>query len=192
MKADDPVDGELVEEETISYVEDHGIRQIPLLPPAPVDEQALGEPVPEVQVLWTEEGVREHLTMFGEGMHMLIGQGETDWKMVKQDLDRMAPPLTRIANQYEALARFAAVSDPLLLAYGTILYSYRSVLQTRDAKLAKQEAAERLQPQQGRWERVPDEDQEQDVAFYESQNGGRADRLLDPDRLERERRANEG
>jgi hypothetical protein len=101
--------------------------------PPPIDEEAK----------WEEEGVREHLKMAGEGLHLAFGVAEKDWEMSKKDLDRMAGPLTRILNRYEPTARAAVVSDPILLGYGTTMYAYRSLLQRRAVRIAEREAAER-------------------------------------------------
>jgi hypothetical protein len=93
-------------------------------------------------IRWEEAGVREHLTMLGSGVHELWGKAESDWVMSEKDLGRIAPPLTRILNRYEPTARAAIASDPILVAWGTGLYSYRSILQARAAVAEKREAAE--------------------------------------------------
>lgn len=143
----------------IDYVEAHGAGSVPMLPPPPDgqagDAQLVGEPVAAEG--WVEEGVREHLVMGGEMLHAFIGVSDEDWKMSERDLERMAPPLTRILNRHEALARAAAFSDPILFTWGAGLYSYRSVLQARAARMdaaeaqAQQDAVER--PHEAYYER---------------------------------------
>jgi hypothetical protein len=75
--------------------------------------------------------------------------------MSERDLERIAPPLTRILNRYEPTSRLAVASDPLLLGYGMTMYSYRSVLQARAAMAAQREAAEQPEGGGGTYEAVP-------------------------------------
>jgi len=134
------------EPEPLSYVEDHGagIPEIGDKPPAGVEPTGPGAEL-EVRAAdpeaWLEESVREHLTLMGSGLHMLFGgETETAFEMSKKDLQRIAPPLTRILNRHESLAAWGVISDPLLLAEGSVLYAGRSVLQVRAAKQKREEA----------------------------------------------------
>jgi hypothetical protein len=66
-------------------------------------------------------------------LHMLAGVAEKDWLMTVADLDRIAPPLTRIANRYEPALRLSPLADPLLVAHGFALYGWRSALERKRA-----------------------------------------------------------
>lgn len=132
--------------DVIDYAEEPGpgIAEIHQLP--------VGEQINDVELVdgqaqaveegWLEESVREHLKMVGSGLHLIFGEGETDFEMSTKDEERMAPPLTRMLNRYEPLRRAAEYSDPVLFGYGATMYMYRSMLQRRDAALEKREAAE--------------------------------------------------
>lgn len=104
-----------------------------------VDEQALAE---EIKLLpgWERETVEQFLSGTGHGLHMLIGAGEKDWLLTRTDLDRIAPPLTRILNRYEPAMRASVYADPLLVAHGLGLYGWRSALQRQAALRARAEA----------------------------------------------------
>lgn len=124
--------------------------------PAAGEEVALAEPMLAPEEKWIEEGVREHLKMVGSIGHELVGKAESDWVMTERDLERIAPPLTRILNRYEPTARLSAASDPLLLGYGTTMYAYRSMLQRRAALAEEREAAEAgIEHDVGGYEEVP-------------------------------------
>jgi hypothetical protein len=66
----------------------------------------------------------------------MAGVGEQDWLYTELDLAAIAPPLTRICNRYEPIARFAKYSDPLTLAFAFGAYGVRS-LEERQAVLAE-------------------------------------------------------
>jgi hypothetical protein len=85
-----------------------------------------------------EEQIRSALRNLGDGAHAVIGVGELDWCMTQTDLERIAPPLTRIVNRYPALAAAAGHSDELAVAIGTGLYTWRSLLE-RQAVLRARE-----------------------------------------------------
>lgn len=136
------------------YVEQEPPPQQAALPPGD-EEVVLGEPVVATEAKWEEEAVSEHLKMVGSGIHELWGKAEKDWEMTQRDLERIAPPLTRILNRYEPTARLAVASDPLLLGYGMTMYSYRSILQARAAVAAEREAAEAHESDVGGYEAVP-------------------------------------
>jgi hypothetical protein len=130
--------------EEIDYVEHHG-PGIPQLPAGdPLEEQQLldgaGEPLSGYPG-WEQESVEQFLSGTGHGLHLLIGAGEKDWLMTRTDLDRIAPPLTRILNRYEPSLRASVYADPLLVTHGVALYAWRSTLQ-RQAAL-RQRAQER-------------------------------------------------
>jgi hypothetical protein len=118
-------------------------------PPPPSGPAALS--VPELVPAVDEQQIRDLLLTGGDGLHLLFGVGELDWVMTQRDLERIAPPLTRIINRYEPLARVAGQSDFLLVAFGSGMYAWRSmlerqaVLQAREAEQAGQEA--RLVPE---------------------------------------------
>lgn len=134
------------EPQVIGYVEDHTAG----IPPIS-DEQLAADPGAGMELAqpaapeegWLEESVREHLSIFGSGLHMLFGgESEKAFEMSQKDLQRIAPPLTRILNHHESLAAFGVISDPLLLAEGTVLYAGRSVLQVRAARQKLEEERE--------------------------------------------------
>jgi hypothetical protein len=121
-------------EREIDYVEGPG-PGIPELPPgAPVDEQFAAEQQP-IDALpgWEQETVEQFLRGAGAGLHMLAGVCERDWLMTQADLERIAPPLTRIANRYEPVLRLSPMADPLLVAHGFALYGWRSALERKRA-----------------------------------------------------------
>lgn len=93
-------------------------------PAAPeVDEPEL--PVDE----WDEKRIREVLTFQGECTHHLLKAGAEDtatWKQTKQDLDSIAPPLTRILNRYDMTRAAAAAGDEILLAAALGRYGIRN------------------------------------------------------------------
>ena len=80
----------------------------------------------------------------GDLAHAGIGVGQLDWVMTDTDQDRIAPPLTRIINKHEQLARIASRSDELSVAVGAGLYTWRSLLE-REAVL-KVKRAEQAAP----------------------------------------------
>lgn len=86
-----------------------------------------------------EAKVRAVLFNVGDGVHAVAGVGEYDWVMTQRDLDRIAPPLTRILNRYDTTRAIAAYSDELAVALGVGLYGWRSALE-RVAVLRAQEA----------------------------------------------------
>jgi hypothetical protein len=151
----------------LDYVEESGPGVVDLSQ-APAEEQvpADGMVVEAPPQLWEQETIEKFLQGTGVGLHMLAGAGEKDWLMTKADLERIAPPLTRIANRYEPLARLSPYGDPLLVAHGFALYGWRSAL---ERKRAMRDAEEEAGPGDG-YERVDvDEpiDQEQDVGVDE-------------------------
>lgn len=121
-------DGQTVE---LEYVEQAG-PGIPELPPGPPPAAAVDPPI-EPQILWEQEQIETFLKGTGEGLHMLAGVAEHDWRMTQKDLERIAPPLTRIANRYEPVLKLAPVADPLLVAHGFALYGWRSALERQRA-----------------------------------------------------------
>lgn len=104
---------------------------------------------------WSQEHFETVLSGFGSGMHMLLGQTDQDWLMTKEDLDRIAPPMTRIANRWQPALRASTYADPFLVAYGLTLYTWRSMLERaramRDAEPAPDPDAPRA-----RYERSPE------------------------------------
>jgi hypothetical protein len=98
---------------------------------------------PEVLPGWQPEAISTFVSGFGAGVHLLIGQTEQDWLMTRKDLERIVPPLTRIANRWEPALKLSPIADPLLVAHGFALYGWRSALEAkraaRDAELAERE-----------------------------------------------------
>jgi hypothetical protein len=154
----------------LDYVEEHGpgIPELPAGPPIaqdepeqPVDERALPG--------WEQETIEQFLRGTGAGLHMLAGVGERDWLMTQADLERIAPPLTRIANRYEPALRLSPIADPLLVAHGFALYGWRSALERKRAQRDGEEA----EPRGDGYERV-EASEEGDLEGEESaasQNG---------------------
>jgi len=99
--------------------------------PAPDDQQALPGEYPG----WEQETVEQFLMGLGAGVHMMIGAAEKDWLMTQRDLERIAPPMTRIANRWEPALRLSPFADPLLVAHGFALYGWRSALERSRALL---------------------------------------------------------
>lgn len=123
----------------IDYLEEGGpgIPELAEGPPAP--DVPVGEDGPPLLPGWEQETIETFLQGTGAGVHMLIGQTERDWLMTKKDLERIAPPLTRIANRWEPALRLSPIADPLLVAHGFALYGWRSAL---EAKRAQRDAEE--------------------------------------------------
>lgn len=159
------------------YVEETGPGVVDLSQVPPEEEQLpLEGEVVEPAQLWEQDTIEKFLQGTGVGLHMLAGVSEKDWLMTKTDLERIAPPLTRIVNRYEPLARLSPYGDPLLVAHGFALYGWRSALERkralRDAEkeLAHGDGYERIQDSAEEEELVVDIDQEPGggLAFPES------------------------
>jgi hypothetical protein len=140
---DSSADGAAGAFDEIDYVEQRGpgipeITAPPALPAGELDQQP--EPA-SIYPGWEPETVEQFLSGTGHGLHLLIGAGEKDWLMTRTDLDRIAPPLTRILNRYEPSLRASVYADPLLVAHGLGLYGWRSALQRQAALRARAEQA---------------------------------------------------
>jgi hypothetical protein len=85
---------------------------------------------------WEEDTIEALLRLKGRALHAAIGVGENDWQYTALDLAAIAPPLARICNRYEPIARLAKHSDPLVLAFAFGGYGVRS-LEERRAVLAQ-------------------------------------------------------
>jgi hypothetical protein len=96
-------------------------------PPQPV------LPIPDV----SEDQIRSALANGGDMLHALVGIGEYDLVMTQADLDRIAPPLTRIVNRYEPLQAVAGHSDEAAVAIGFGMYGWRTALERRAVKHAR-------------------------------------------------------
>ncbi len=154
----------------VDYVAEAG-PGIPELPPGePVVEQLATEDQTPAYPGWEEETVEQFLKGTGAGLHLLLGAGETDWYMTRTDLDRIAPPLTRILNRYEPSLRASEYADPLLVAHGFGLYGWRSVLAQRQA-VRRREQAEREQDGYVEPGQEPEEAQEEVTDAIEVQPG---------------------
>lgn len=118
-------------------------RQTP--PEAPTEEaQGIGAFAAE----WEQEQVSDWLKNTGALMHAGFGVGEHDWEMTRADLERIAPPATRILNRYQFTKAIAAYSDPAAVAIGTGLWGWRSTLERIAVLQAAREAEEGAQPAQ--------------------------------------------
>jgi hypothetical protein len=127
----------------IDYVEEAGPGVLDLSE-APTEEHVpAADVVVEPPQLWEQETIETFLRGLGVGLHMIAGAGEKDWLMTKADLERIAPPLTRISNRYEPVLRLSPYADPLLVAHGFALYGWRSTLERKRALRDAQENAER-------------------------------------------------
>jgi hypothetical protein len=126
-----------VSELEIDYLEPGagpGITELPeVLDAPPAGERIAGAPDPGLPG-WELEHIEQFLKGTGAGIHLLIGQDERDWLMTKADLERMAPPLTRIANRWEPALRLSPLADPLLFTYGAVLYVWRNALEMQRRK----------------------------------------------------------
>jgi hypothetical protein len=78
---------------------------------------------------WEQEHFETVLLGIGSGVHMLIGQGETDFLMTQEDLRRIAPPMCRIANRWEPALRASVYADPILVGYGLTVWAWRGALE---------------------------------------------------------------
>lgn len=131
------------EVDELDYLEETG-PGIPELPAGDAEHQrysAGGEPVP-VLPGWEVETIQTFLQGTGAGIHMLIGQTDNDWLMTRKDLERIAPPLTRICNRWEPALRLSPIADPLLVAHGFALYGWRSALEAKRAQRDQEAEAE--------------------------------------------------
>jgi hypothetical protein len=87
---------------------------------------------------WEEQQLRDLLRGLGDGAHAVAGVGDADWAFIEADLDRIAPPLTRIMNRVPVLQAAAEKSDPLAVGIGFGLYGWRSAIERRTV-LAREE-----------------------------------------------------
>ena len=143
----------------LDYVEERG-PGIVELPEGGAEESREAEVDGRAAVLpaypgWDQEAVEQFLRGTGAGIHMLIGAAERDWLMTEKDLERIAPPLTRICNRWEPALRLSPLADPLLVAHGFALYGWRSALE-RQRALRDEEIAQESAPG-ARYERPPEE-----------------------------------
>jgi len=129
----------------LDYIEEDagpGIAEIPSdleLRGTPGEEQGADAPA-EALPGWEQETIEQFLRGTGAGLHMLAGKAERDWLMTEKDLERIGPPLTRIANRYEAVVKLSPMADPLLVAHGMALYGWRSALEAKRAQRDAEEA----------------------------------------------------
>jgi hypothetical protein len=110
----------------------------------PGSEPDLAGFAPEV----SEDQIRGVLLNAGDGLHAVVGVGDLDWVMTETDLERIAPPLTRIVNRYPALAAVAGHSDEVAVSIGAGLWTWRSLLERR-AVLRARESDEPAAPLSG-------------------------------------------
>ena len=103
------------------------------------------EPIPLIEI--SEEQVRGVLRAQGALLHgtAAVEKDSTEWVYLQADLDAIVPPLTRIVNRYDVLARAMAHGDFLAIALGMAGYGKRS-LEERAAGLARAQAAVAAEP----------------------------------------------
>ena len=136
--------------EPLEYVEGPGpgVTELPEL--ATADEVLHAPGAPREYPGWRREHIDIFLQGFGSGLHLLLGQGEEDWLMTQTDLERIAPPLERMANRYEPTLRASEYADPPQAAFGITLYTWRSLLEAarakKDAEAAQGDAAHYERP----------------------------------------------
>lgn len=120
----------------LDYIEDSGpgVAELPAAGEVARDALPAGAPVEPTYPGWEEATVETFLKGTGAGVHMLIGQTENDWLITEKDIERIVPPLTRIANRWEPALRLSPVADPLLVAHGLALYGWRSALEAKRAQ----------------------------------------------------------
>lgn len=109
-------------------------------PPQP-EPEAPAEPEFEPVIEWNPEVIEHLLKMKGQALHGAFGVAEADWLYTSADLEAIAPPLTRIANRYDAVRRLAKHADPLAVLVGLSGYSRRSLRERREV-LEEEEAEE--------------------------------------------------
>lgn len=143
-KAEDPAAASFAGSSTNSpYVAGPGPGFDSSIPPPP-PPQAGEEPELSAFALgWEESQVHDWLLNAGDLAHAGFGIGESDWAMTKADLERIAPPMTRILNRFEPSRAIAAYSDPAAVAMGFGMYGWRSALE-RTAVLRARERAKDL------------------------------------------------
>jgi len=126
----------------IDYVENGtgpGITELPSGVETPPGDAARGV-VLDTPPGWEQEHIEQMLKGIGAGVHLLLGQNEREWLMTKEDLERMGPPATRIANRWEPALRLSPYADPVLFTYGAVLYVWRNAL-TMERRKKDQRAA---------------------------------------------------
>lgn len=86
--------------------------------------------------------MRELLALQGEITHAFLAAGPDDddtWLQTDKDLGAIAPPLTRIANRYDALRAAAVAGDEILLASAVSRYAARNYIKRRRYLAAQQD-----------------------------------------------------
>lgn len=146
--------------EEIDYLEESGgpgISELPERVEIPADDVAGAQEVPQYPG-WDQETIEVFLKGTGVGIHQLIGQTEKDWMMTEKDLERIGPPLTRIANRWEPALKLSPIADPLLVAHGMALYGWRSALEAKRAQRDREEEIDVPRAGYARGPILPDED----------------------------------
>jgi hypothetical protein len=92
---------------------------------------------------WQEEQLRDWLRNAGALAHAGFGVGQHDWEFVQADLDRIAPPLTRIFNRWQPSRAAAAYSDPAAAGVGFFMYGWRSTVERTAVLKQRRDAEER-------------------------------------------------
>lgn len=114
----------------------------PDIAPPQHEEQRSGAPAgagAEWTEEWDEDKLRSWLTNVGDGLHEAFGIADRDLAMTQKDLERIAPPLSRVLNRYEPTRAAAQFSDPAAVALGFGMYGWRTTLERVAAKRAREE-----------------------------------------------------
>lgn len=117
------------------FIADAGPQFDPEAAPAPPPPPPVDAPLEQLAE-WEETAIRSLLGVKGRVLHAAAGAAEQDWLYTELDLDAIAPPLTRIANRYEPVRRYAGFSDPVMVFIGMAGYATRSLVEARQAREA--------------------------------------------------------
>lgn len=96
---------------------------------------------------WREDTVRSLLVTQGNVTHALLKVGPEDtetWKQTEEDLNAIAPPMTRLLNRYDVTRAAAAAGDEIAL--GAALAAYGARNYTRRRRLLAAIAAQGPEP----------------------------------------------
>jgi hypothetical protein len=110
------------------------------------------EAEPPAPLEWTPERAGSVVRGIGFALHKSDGLhhepgGEELWRATAEDVDMIAPPLSRILNRYAPARRLAGVTDEAELAFGVIAYT-RENLALR-GRLVRQRAEREERPEWG-------------------------------------------
>jgi hypothetical protein len=129
-----------------AFVEDPGPEHEPGNARPGAEVPPIGSEPPAIA--WEEDSVRSILTAKGVAIHAVAGVADEDWIHTKDDLDSIAPPLTRILNRYPVTQAAAGTGDELAVVIGLSGYAMRSWTERKAFLEAVAEAEE--EPVSGR------------------------------------------